>query len=170
MALLVMDGLEECTLWMDQLANIPDDVISEMLNAEAEIVIDAQKKEIDSLELVDTAKMRDSIKADSKWGYSKSRRQQGEARYINVYPHGVHHLYRARVTTKAYKRSKHSRTYTYGGGEKKANNAEIAFINEFGAPSRNIPAKQWMRKANEKAAGRAAEAAANVLHKYQDSL
>lgn len=167
MALLVMDGLEECVLFMDQLANVPEDVIYDMLHAEAEIVIEAQKSEINSLGLVETAKMRDSIKADSKRGLSRGK---GLARYINVYPHGVHHLYRARTVTKTYKRSKSGRTYTYGGGEKKSNNAEVAFIHEFGAPTRHIPAKQWMRKANEKAAPKAAEAAADVLHKWQDSL
>ncbi len=167
MALLVMDGLEECVLFMDQLANIPDDVIYEMLAAEADVVIEAQKKEINSLGLVETAKMRDSIKADNKFGKTRGK---GMAQYINVYPHGVHHTYSGRAKTKAYKRSKHGRTYTYGGSDKKANNAEVAFIHEFGAPSRNIPAKQWMRKANEKAAPKAAEAAADVLQKYQDSL
>lgn len=167
MALILMDGLEDCVLFMDKLANVPEDVIYDMLYAEAEIVIDAQKKEIDSLGLVDTAAMRDSIKADTKRGLTRGK---GTARYINVYPHGVHHMYRARTVTKTYKRSKSGRTYTYGGGEKKANNAEVAFIHEYGAPSRNITAKQWMRNANEKAAPRASEAAADVLQKYQDSL
>ncbi len=158
-------GLEECELFLDELANIPEDVIYDMLEAEAEIVVEAQKKELDTLGLVSAAAtMRDSIKADKK------RRNQGQVRYINVYPHGVHHLYRARVTTKKYKRSKSGRTYTYGGGVKKSNNAEVAFIHEFGAPSRNIPAKQWMRKANEKAAPAASEVAAKVLHNWQDSL
>ncbi len=167
MALLVMEGLEECVLFMDQLANVPDDIIHDMLAAEAEVVIEAQKKEIDSLGLVDTKKMRDSIKADNKFGKTRGK---GFAQYINVYPHGVHHTYKARTTIKRYKRSKSGRTYIYGGGIKKSNNAEVGFIHEYGAPSRNIPAKQWMRKANEKAAPKASEAAAKVLHDWQDSL
>ncbi len=162
--MIYTDGLEECTLFFDELANIPENVIQDMLEAEAEIVIESQKKEIDTLGLVDTAKMRDSITADKKMRYN------GQERYINVYPRGVHHVYRGRMVTKKYKRSKHGRTYTYGGGEQKANNAEVAFIHEFGAPSRHIPAKQWMRKANEQAAGKAADAAAEVLHEYQNSL
>ncbi len=162
--MIYTNGLEECMLFFDDLANIPEDVMLDMLDAEAEIVIEAQKKEIDTLGLVDTAKMRDSITADKKM------MRKGLTRYINVYPHGVHHRYSGREKTKAYKRSKHGRTYTYGGGERKANNAEVAFIHEFGAPGRNIPAKQWMRKANEKAAPAAAEAAAEVLHDWQNSL
>ena len=164
MARLETNGLDEAFFTLEELANIPEDVIHDMLDAEAEVVIEAQKKELDKLGLVDTAKMRDSIKADKKM------RKKGLVRYINVYPHGVHHRYRARMVTKTYKRSKSGRTYTYGGGIKKSNNAEVAFIHEYGAPSRNIPAKQWMRKANEKAAGDASEAAARVLHKWQDSI
>lgn len=71
-------------------------------------------------------------------------KQNGDGPYIQVYPYGTHHAYQGRTKTKAYKRSKHGRTYTYGGGSKKATASEVAFILEYGAPSRNIPASHWM--------------------------
>ena len=43
-----------------------------------------------------------------------------------------------------YARTKHGRTYTYGGGTRKATADEVGFILEYGAPSRNIPAHHWM--------------------------
>lgn len=72
------------------------------------------------------------------------RKQNGDGPYIQVYPYGTHHKYQGREKTKAYKRSKHGRTYTYGGGNKKATADEVAFILEYGAPSRNIEATHWM--------------------------
>ena len=45
-------------------------------------------------------------------------------------------------------------------------NAEVGFIHEYGAPGRGIPAKQWMRKANEQAEDAACTAAEEVYDDY----
>ena len=45
-------------------------------------------------------------------------------------------------------------------------NAEVGFIHEYGAPGRGIPAKQWMRKANEQAEDAACTAAEDVYDDY----
>ena len=45
-------------------------------------------------------------------------------------------------------------------------NAEVGFIHEYGAPGRGIPAKQWMRKANERAEDAACTAAEEVYDDY----
>lgn len=45
-------------------------------------------------------------------------------------------------------------------------NAEVGFIHEYGAPGRGIPAKQWMRKANEQAEDAACTAAEDVYDNY----
>jgi len=45
--------------------------------------------------------------------------------------------------------------------------AEIAFINEYG--KKNQPARPFIKTANEQAAGEATEAAAKILHNWQES-
>ena len=162
--MIYSDGLDGLVLDLDELAELDDDVIFDMLEAAGEVVAEAQRQKITSLGLVDTGLLRDSIKVDHKM-----RGYMGGVRYINVYPQGAHHVYQSRVKTKAYKRSKHGRTYTYGGGTKTATAAEVAFIHEFGAPGRNIPAKQWMRTANEECADEAVSAEFKVYDDYLKS-
>lgn len=47
--------------------------------------------------------------------------------------------------------------------------AEVAFINEYGAPGRGIPARQWMKEANEACAEEATKAAYDVYDEYLKS-
>ena len=49
-------------------------------------------------------------------------------------------------------------------------NAEVAFVNEYGVPSRGIAPRQFIRIANEEAADEAVEAAADVYDKWLESL
>ncbi len=161
--MIYSNGLEELILDLNELAEMPDDIVFDMLEAAGEVVVEAQKKQLDKMGLVDTTTLRDSIEIDHK------RKAKGNMRYINVYPHGPHHKYHSRVKTKAYQRSKHGRTYTYGGGDKEASNAEVAFVHEFGAEGRNIPASQWMRTANEGCADEAVDAEFRVYDQYLKS-
>lgn len=64
-----------------QLANLPMDVLKEMLNAEADVVIDAQKRRIQELGLKDTGQMQDSITRTAV-------QKEGRGMYLNVYPQG----------------------------------------------------------------------------------
>ena len=48
-------------------------------------------------------------------------------------------------------------------------NAEVGFIHEYGAPGRHIPAKNWMKAANEGCADKATDAAFEVYDKFLKS-
>lgn len=48
-------------------------------------------------------------------------------------------------------------------------NAEVAFIHEYGAPKRKIPAKSWIRQANESSAEQTTDAAAAVYDQFLNS-
>lgn len=87
---------------LEELANMPDSVITDILNAEADIIVDAQKASARSMGVEDSGLTVSSIKKGKPKTTSK-----GKAIY--VYPQG------------SRKR-----------GNKTTRNAEIAFINEFG--------------------------------------
>lgn len=158
-------GIEGLMLSFEEFSEIPDEVVEEMLDAASDVVVDAHKKKIQSVGLVDTGTLRDSIKAHKKAGGAKN----GWKRYVLVYPTGKHGTYNRQEKTKAYKRSKHGRTYTVGGDVKDVTNSEVGFIHEFGAPQRGISAKQWMRDANEECADDVENAELEVYDKYLKS-
>lgn len=161
MANLTFEGLDEFALSMQEIAELPDETVYEMLDAEAEIVVAAQKRKIEELGLVKTGKLRDSIRAFHK--------RKGDEKFVSIYPYGKHGSYRRKIRTKTYKNSKHGRTYTVGGDAKETRNNELGFILEYGAPKRNIKGRQWMHLANEGAAAAAAEAAAAVYDRFLKS-
>lgn len=152
-------GIEGLVLSFEQFQNIPDDVVEEMLDAKAEVVVAAHKRSLDSLGLIDTHTLKQSIKAHKKSGGKKNDFK----RYVLIYPTGTHHTYQSRERTKIYANSKSGRTYTYGGEKKNASNNEVGFVHEFGAPHQGIKASQWMRRANDKSED-AANAAALVVY------
>ena len=155
-------GIDELELSMSEISEIPRNIKIEMLMAGGQVAVEAQKRQIASLGLVNTGKLRDSIRAfpkidrDGNW-------------YVLVYPYGKHHTYRRKEVTKAYIRSKHGRTYTIGGNVKDATNNEIGFVYEFGAPNRKIPALQWMRTANEQCSPQTTQAMMDVYSKWLES-
>ena len=136
MANFNVTGLGGLALSLEEVADLPEDVLLEMLSAEGEVIKTAQVQKIEALHLVDSGQMRDSITVDDrlrgKGGYAG-----GTTRYINVYPKGIRK-------------------------DRKSRNAEVAFLEEFGAPRRGIAPRNWMRTANEEAADRATQAAAEV--------
>lgn len=56
--------------------------------------------------------------------------------------------------------------YPQGTRENGVRNAEVGFVEEFGAPKRDIDPTQWMRIANENATEAAVDAAAQVYDKW----
>jgi hypothetical protein len=144
----------------EDIAELPQELIEAMLQAEGKVVADAQRRVILNLFEQHTGRLADSIEVQAKMT------RQGNGWYIRVYPYGVHHKYNSRIKVTAYKRSKHGRTYTVGGGVKTAGNNDVLFVLEFGAPARNISAKQPLRIANEQCADAAAEAAYNVYDQW----
>lgn len=137
-------GLDELLLSLEEVADLPDEILTRMLEAEGEVIADAQAKKIRELVPPDsTGQLTESVTINKKL-----RRKNG-ARYITVYPQGV--------------RSKR------GNAAQNITNAEVGFINEYGAPGRGIDAKQWMRLANAESEDAAGDAAAKVYHGWLDS-
>ncbi|MEG1491653.1 MAG: hypothetical protein RR394_05310 [Oscillospiraceae bacterium] len=158
--------IEGLALSYEELAAIPDNVVEEMLNAEAKIVIAAHKKSIRTLGLYKSGILEGSIEALNK----SSREENGNRRYVTVYPMGTHHKYNGIQKRKVFSRSKHNTIHVYGGGTKTASSGEVGFIHEFGAPGRNIKATNWMKKANDSCAGEAVAAAMSIYDAWLKSI
>ena len=94
--------LEALRLSFKEIADLPDEVIDEMLNAEADIIVDAQKQSAREYQIHDTGLEIESI------GKSKVKTSV-DGKCIHVYPQGSRT--RGGITTR---------------------NAEIGFIAEFG--------------------------------------
>lgn len=146
MAKMSVDGLGSLIDDLAALASLPDDVIDDMLNAEADVIVPAQQTEIQqqwsgpySMDI--SAK---SIKKDKKISTTKYVSITG--RHINIYPQGERRR-----------------------NGKSIRNAEIAFINEYGAPQRGIAARPALGDAVVKKEQEAVEAGERVYHAYLDS-
>lgn len=166
MAQFNAEGIDGLMLTLKQFSEIPDEVVEKMLEAGGEVVVAAHKQSLQSLGLVDTHALMDSIKAHSKVGVKDGVRK----RYVLVYPTGKHGTRNRRKVTKTYKRSKHGTTYTVGGDTVDVTNSEVGFIHEYGAPRKGIPAKQWMKKANEACAAQMVNAEFSVYDQWLKSL
>lgn len=102
MAELKLSGLDDLMLDMKALAEIPDEVQSNMLNAMADVVVSAQKAKGQALGVNRTGLTLDSIKKTKV-----KKLKSGMS--ITVEPSG-----------------------TRKRGKKSVRNAEIAFVNEYG--------------------------------------
>ena len=129
-----VEGLDALILDLDELTQMPDTVLSDMLHAGGEVVAEAPRNKIQSIGLVDTGQLLESITVASKIKSKKNSKS------IEIYPKG-----------------------TRNNGVR---NDEVAFVYEFGAPSRDITAWQWMRNANEQIKDVACEAAEEVYDNY----
>lgn len=140
MARFNAEGIDDLGLSLQEIAEIPDNVVDEMLLAGGDITVKAHKQKIEALGLVDSGQLRDSIKAKVKAGGAKD----GWSRSVLVSPSGKRR-------------------------NSKVNNATVGYVREFGAPKRGIPAKQWMRTANEECADAVVEAERTIYDKYLKS-
>lgn len=102
MAEFGVTGLDELMLSMQEIAQIPDDVVDEILNAQADVTVEAQKAAGRQMGVEDTGITLKKLKK----GRVKLRKGQ---RVLYITPTG------------SRKR-----------GKTRTRNAEIAFINEFG--------------------------------------
>ncbi len=151
MATMVTEGLNEFMLSMQEIAGLPDSVIDDMLQAGGEVLVEAQRKAAPK----NTGTLAESIEKGDM-----SRDHKGA--YIDIKPEGTHH-----TTGKASKGGKSGNTGKRRGSTgNTVSNAEVAFIHEFGAPGRNIKARQWMHKANEQAADKTTEAKRKVYDNW----
>ena len=126
MANLSTSGLEELIGGFDAIAEIPDEVVLEMLVAEAEVIALAQEAEARAMlsGKYSTGETAQSI------SYDKKLKKTSDGRAIYVYPKGTR---------------RH-------GNKRRA--AEVAFVDEFGKQGQ--PARPFIQTANEKAADPAA--------------
>lgn len=135
MAKLSVSGLDSLMLSLEEIASIPDDVAAAMLDAEAQVVEEAQIAEGMSMGVYRTGETLRSIRR----GKMKKGRD-GSSRTVYITPQGVN--------------------------EKGERNAAVAFINEYGVPSRKIPPRPFISTANEKAAGPAVAEAEKVYDEF----
>lgn len=144
MARLSTNGIAELCADLTGLGEAAGDLLEEMLNAEAMVVQEAQKKTAKSMGVYDESgrniggHMADSITV-SKRTYKSA---DGAVQY--VYPKGS--------------RSR---------GNSTSSNSEIAFINEFG--KQRQPPRPFIRTANEASADKAVEAAEKVYDNFLKS-
>lgn len=142
MAFMSITGVDALLDDLRSLADLPDSVVDGILNAEADVVVQAQREEIQrqwkgpySMGI-----SAQSIKKDNKV------KRDGSGSYINVYPQG-----------------------TRKRGKERIRNAEIAFINEYGAPKRGIAARPAIKSVVINKGDEAVEAGEKVYHAYLDS-
>ena len=139
MAQLEVDGLNGLLEDLEALAGLPDSVADGILEAEADVIVQAQREEIGRQW---KGPYSEGISAGA---VKKGKVKEGRAgRSITVSPQG------------SRKR-----------GGKSVRNAEIAFINEYGAPGRGIAARPAIAAANAEEA--AVEAGERVFNAYLDS-
>lgn len=135
MADFQVSGLDDLLLSLQDVAALPEDVQDEMLNAQADVVLAAQKKS--ALSIADTGQTARSLRK----GKPKTRKG---IRSISITFSGSRK--RGRSTTR---------------------NAEIAFVNEYGKTG--MPARNFIRTANEQSAAASTQAAATVYDQYLQS-
>lgn len=135
MAKFTIEGINDTISLLDNMADVPDELIDDMLIAGGEVAMESLKYSTLAKGVYDTGQLYDSI-ALGKPSKNKT---------IDVCFKGTR---------------KNSKT----------RNAEVAFINEHGAPHKNKPARQFIRKAQEDAADPAVEAAARVFDEYINKL
>ncbi len=141
MARIEVSGLDSLMTDLNALISMPDSVAEGILNAEADVIVADQRSEIAS-RWRGPYSMGISAKSVKKGKVKKTN--DGHA--VHVYPQG------------SRKRGKRS-----------VRNAEIAFINEYGARERKIVPRPAIAAANAKAEKPAAEAGEQVFNAYLDS-
>ncbi len=141
MARLELDGFDGLIDDFEELAALPEEVISDMLNAEADVVEEAQKAELRLLGLVDTGQLVDSIKRTGKVvaGYGEKS--------IHIYPQGVR--------TDGTRNAEIGFIHEYGAPHRKAKQGKGG-----------IKASKWIKNANEKCEAEAVERAVEVYDTY----
>jgi hypothetical protein len=82
MASINFEGLDDLIADLEKVRDLPDDVMEEMLDAEAEIVIKAHKSELESRGMRRTGQLIGSIGATNKIS-------RGFSHSVDVYPQGT---------------------------------------------------------------------------------
>ncbi len=141
MARLEVNGMDALLADYTELLRLPSEVVEGILNAEADVIVPAQRAEIQKRW---KGPYSQGISAKSIKKTDVKIKKDGHCIYI--YPQG------------SRKR-----------GRKSIRNGEIAFINEYGVPGRGIASRPAIAAANAKAEKQAVEAGEKVYHAYLDS-
>lgn len=150
MPILSTNGLDALMLSMKDLADLPDDVLDEMVNAGADVIVEAQRETARTMTAGPWSGSGGQHLADS---ITKGKaKKKGDGKVITVYPRGTRN--------RTYREAGRGKTYT-------ESNSTIAFINEYGA--HGTPARQFIRTANEKKASDAVAAEEAVFEKFLES-
>ena len=136
-----MNGLDALSDDLAALARLPDSVIDGILEAEADVILPAQRAEIEK-----QWRGKYSEKISSRSIKKGKVKKDKDGRSLSIYPQG--------------KRERGGQT---------VRNAEIAFINEYGAPGRHIAARPAIDAANKKKEKEATDAGERVYHRFLDS-
>lgn len=139
MASFEVDGIVELENDLIAVMDLPDSVADGILNAEADVIAEAQQRAITKM-----WKGRYSTGTTARAVKKGRVRKKSSGKYITVYPQGS--------------RNRKEKSYR---------NAEIAFVNEYG--KRGQPGRPAIRIANEQAADKAAAAGEKVYNDYLDS-
>lgn len=135
MAEFDVSGLDDLMLSLQDVADLPETVQDAMLDAQADVVLQAQQSAAQAI--ADTGQTARSLRK------SKPMTRKG-VRSISI---------------------------TFAGNRKRGDtttrNAEIAFVNEYG--KKGVPARNFIRKANEQSAAASTQAAASVYDQYLQS-
>lgn len=140
MADFSVTGLDGLMLSLQQLAELPEEIQDEMLEAQADVVVAAQRRKIRAYGIYDGSSPKhvaDSIKK------GKVKLKKGQ-RVLYVTPTGSRR--RGNTVTR---------------------NAEILFVNEYG--KRGQKARPAVRDANEECADQTTQAGAEVFYRWQES-
>lgn len=132
-------GVDDVMREIEMLAETPDEVLEDMLKAEAEVIKAAQVRQLQQMRFkVSTGQLERSIAASAHM-----KRDRHGLPSLHVYPAGVRR-----------------------GGD--TTNAEVGFVTEYGAPQRGVAPRPWMRIANETAHEDAVAAAQAVYDDWVD--
>jgi hypothetical protein len=140
LAKLVVYGIDTEKFTMAKLAELPESVIKGMLEAEADVVASASKAAAESMGVRDSGQVIASIRK----GRFKRTRDGAEMWII----------------PKGNRRSKRP-------GQR---NAEVAFLAEYGQPTRGVSPRPFMRLAVAQSEGKAQDAAEKVYDEYIKSF
>lgn len=144
MARVEFSGIDELSLSLKEVAELPDEVIDAMLDARADVVVEAQRAEARKL---GTKYRNKGQKKNYATGMTANSIRKGKVKVKD----GQRVLYITPVGSR-----KRGKTVT--------RNAEIAFENEFG--TKTIQARNFLRKANEKSADAAVAAEYEVYNRF----
>lgn len=138
MASFRVDGLDELLRDFSAIAELPDTVAEDMLNAEADVLVEAQKATAGSMLAGPYSK------GITAYGLTKGKVQMSSGGKV------LHITFKGTITDAHHK--------------KPTRIAEIAFINEFGKEGQ--PSRPFIKTANEEKGEQAVQAAARVYDRF----